>query len=75
MKRHMKGDGRMAPGTARWIRHTHLFRRDDYTCSACGASADGPYSVCPNCGASMSGSKYDPSWVDEMEMFDAIFDD
>lgn len=65
----------MAPKSARWIRHTHLFRGDDYTCSACGASAGRPYSACPRCGASMGGSKYDPSWVDDMETLDAIFDD
>ena len=27
------------------------------------------------CKASMSGSAYDPQWVDELEMLDAIFDD
>ena len=61
--------------TARWIRHTHLFARDDYECSACGTRASKPYRVCPRCGAPMKGARYDPSWVDEMEMFDAIFDD
>ena len=61
--------------SARWIRHTHLFRRDEYECSACHAYANKPHSVCPRCGTPMNGSKYDPSWVDEMEMFDAIFDD
>lgn len=60
---------------ARWIRHTHLFRKDDYECSACGFKADKPYRICPRCGMSMKGSKYDPSWVDEMEMMDAVFDD
>ena len=60
---------------ARWIRHTHLFRKDEYECSACGFKADKPYRICPCCGLLMKGSKYDPSWVDEMEMMDAIYDD
>ena len=61
--------------SARWIRRTHLFSRDDYECSACHARADKPYSACPNCHTPMSGSRYDSSWVDEIEMMDAIFDD
>ena len=70
-----EGDGRMK-ASARWIRRTHLFRRDEYVCSACKAIADEPAAACPACGAVMSGKqKYDPSWVDEMETFDAIFDD
>ena len=60
---------------AHWIQHTHLFRKDEYECSACGFKADKPYRICPSCGLPMKGSKYDPSWVDEMEMMDAIFDD
>lgn len=59
----------------RWIRHTHLFRKDEYECSACGFNTDKPYRVCPRCGLEMKGPKYDPSWVDEMEMMDAIYDD
>lgn len=61
--------------SARWIRHTHLFRSDDYECSACRARADKPYGACPKCGAPMNGTRHDPSWVDEMETLDAIFDD
>ena len=37
------------------------------------AESDAP--LCPQCGLPMKGSKYDPSWVDEMETIDAIFDD
>lgn len=33
------------------------------------------FKVYPHGGTSMKGSKYDPLWVDEMEMFDAVFDD
>lgn len=61
--------------TARWIRHTHVFRRDEYECSACGGQADRPYKTCPHCAAAMGGSEYDPSWVDELEIMDAIFGD
>ena len=60
---------------ARWIQRTHLFRKDEYDCSVCSFKGDKPYIVCPRCNAAMNGSKYDPSWVDEMEAFDAIFDD
>ncbi len=58
-----------------WIQHTHLFKKDEYECSACHAVYTKAYEVCPNCGAKMGRSKYDPSWVDEMEAFDAILGD
>ena len=61
--------------SARWIRHSHLFSADDYECSVCHARFKMPHGACPNCHTPMKGAKYDPSWVDEMEMFDAIFDD
>lgn len=61
--------------TAKWTQKTHLFLKDEYECSACGARTDKPYRTCPRCGLPMRGSKYDPSWVDEMEAIDAIFDD
>ncbi len=57
---------------ARWIRRSHLFRKDDYECSACGYRAKRPSAKCPRCGVPMRGEKYDRSWVDEMEEFDAI---
>ena len=60
---------------AHWIRHTHLFRSDEYICSACKASSEKPYTVCPACGAPMKKTKYDPSWVDEAEGLSAILDD
>ncbi len=60
---------------ARWIRHTHLFRKDEYECSACRFFADKPYRVCPRCFVPMKGSQCDPSWVDEIEAIDAILDD
>ena len=58
-----------------WIRRTHLFQKDEILCSACGFSAAKPQKVCPRCGAVMRGTKYDPSWVDEAAVFDAIFED
>ncbi len=61
--------------TAHWTQRTHMFRRDEYECSACGACSDRPYEVCPHCGAQMRGSKYDPSWVDEMAIIDMILED
>ena len=60
---------------AHWIRRTHLFRADEFICSACGASCQKPTASCPVCGATMTKVKYDPSWVDEAEGLSAILDD
>ena len=60
---------------AYWIHRTHLFRRDEFICSACRSVSNKPYEVCPGCGASMKKTKYDPSWVDEAEGLSAILDD
>ena len=61
--------------TAYWIQKTHLFRADEYICSACRAIYGELFSICPSCGAYMKKSKYDPSWVDEMEDMLAFLDD
>ncbi|MBP5159656.1 MAG: hypothetical protein ILP10_05090 [Lachnospiraceae bacterium] len=61
--------------SSRWIEHDHLFSQTEYECSNCGYRCDKPYVTCPNCGADMNGSKYDPQWVDEVEMMDMFFDD
>ena len=58
--------------TAHWIQKTHLLRRDEYICSACGRAAKKAYGNCPSCGADMRGKKYDPSWVDEAEILDMM---
>ena len=60
---------------AKWRKQTHLFRKDDYLCSACGARCPRAFKTCPNCGAIMQKTSYDPRWVDEMEDIHAIFDD
>ena len=65
----------MKKETARWIQRTHLFRDDEYECSSCGRKTEKPFQLCPCCGARMKGSEYDPSWVDEMELLDALFED
>ncbi len=65
----------MKKKTAHWVQRTHLFRKDEYVCSICGFRVDKPYATCPHCAVPMKGSEYDPSWVDEMEIVDAIFDD
>ena len=56
--------------TAYWIQKTHLFRADEFECSACGRRTDKPYVQCPHCERNMTKSKYDPSWVDEAEIMD-----
>ena len=60
---------------ARWTRKTHLFRSDEYTCSACKSVFSKPFMVCPACQSPMKETKYDPSWMDEAEMLSAIVDD
>ena len=57
------------------IKRERLFRADTYECSVCGAAMGKPAKACPKCGAQFTRSGYDPQWVDELEMFDAIFDD
>jgi len=59
----------------RWIRKEHLFSKDEYECSCCHAVFRSVSKTCPKCKASMKGYSSDPLWVDELEMFDAIFDD
>lgn len=65
----------MKKKNARWIHRTHLFRKDEYECSSCGYTSDKALRICPRCKKDMRGVEFDPSWVDEMEFFDAIFDD
>lgn len=60
---------------AYWIRKTHLFKADEFICSACGAFSGKPYKVCPSCGATMKRSKHEASWVDEAEELSALLDD
>ena len=61
--------------TAKWIEKTHLFRPDEYVCSACGASFRKPAPACPHCGVKMNGGKYDPHHIDELEAMDMLFGD
>ena len=65
----------MRKKTSKWIKKTRLFRSDVYVCFSCGFSAARPSRTCPGCGAVMKGTRYDPTWVDEMEMIDAFLDD
>ena len=61
--------------TAHWTQRTHLFRVDEFICSACRRVSDKPYKICPACGAVMKKAKYDASWVDEAEGLSAVLDD
>ncbi len=60
---------------ANLIRHTHLFSKDEFICSACGYRADKRYNPCPRCGAVIKGIRSDMKWFDEMEEYDMIFED
>lgn len=61
--------------TGCWTREAKLFAADEYVCSSCGYKGKKMLAACPECNARMKGSKYDPKWIDELEMPDAIFDD
>ena len=60
---------------AGWTQKTHLFKADEYICSACGVSCGKPAKNCPCCGAKMKNGRYEASWVDEAEALSAILDD
>ena len=60
---------------ASWTQKTHLFKADEYICSACGASFGKPAKNCPRCGAKMKNGRYEASWVDEAGALSAILDD
>ncbi len=64
----------MKEKTAHWTKHTHLFRRDEYICSACRHISDRPREKCPGCGAAMKGVRKDTHWIDEMEAADSVID-
>ena len=57
-----------------WIQKTHLFRKDEFICSACGCKAKKAYRYCPACGSYMIKVRYDASWVDEAEFMDMMWD-
>lgn len=61
-----------APKKAYWTQRTHLFRADEFICSACKHVAAGPKKKCPYCGAIMKNTKYDPNWVDEIEFMEGF---
>lgn len=71
----MKDMMTMMSKDAYWIQRTHVFRRDEYVCSACGCIEEKPSAYCPRCGAKMKKTKYTASWVDEMEAADIFFND
>ena len=60
------------PPAAAWIKHKHLFGSDKYECSACRSQFKMKAAICPNCGARMTKTKFDPKRIDETEMFDII---
>ena len=64
----------MQNNKAHWVLYTHLFSPDEYECPVCGATTKQQSDVCPCCGSSMSGEKYDPSWVDKAAMMDTILE-
>ena len=60
---------------AHWIRRSHLFRADEYICSACRRVSSRPLQTCPSCGSDMKKVRSDASWVDEAEGLSALLDE
>ena len=56
-------------GRAQWIRKAHLLRQDEFVCSACGHTQSRKTDTCPACGSRLSGTKRDPVWAEEAELF------
>lgn len=54
-----------------WIRQEHMWGKDTYMCSHCKAVYMEQMPVCPKCKYEMKKkSKYDPTWIDEMQDYD-----
>ena len=58
-----------------WIHEAHVFRADVFRCSVCGAEYKKMSKTCAKCGSRMKKLRYDPQWVDELEMLYAMLDD
>ena len=55
-----------------WIRHKKLLGRTYYECARCRKCYREAYDACPNCGAVMGETLYDPlEWIDKIEEMDA----
>lgn len=61
--------------TAHCTQRTHLYRADEFICSACRHVSGKPYNVCTTCRAVMKKARYDANWVAEAEGLSAILDD
>lgn len=68
-------DGGLEVKTAHVTQQTHILKQDEYICSNCGYKSLSPFTKCPSCKAQIIKSKYDPTWVDEIEMMDIFFGD
>ena len=58
-----------------WTQITHFLKKDEYQCSNCGNMFYKPYAICPACGVKMKKVKYEPTWVDEADEYDMLFED
>lgn len=58
-----------------WIHEAKIFSADTYVCSVCGSKFSKMTSSCPKCSSRMKKSRYDPKWIDELEAYDALFED
>ena len=61
--------------TGYWKHEAHMFKADEFICSECGSGFGKMSSQCPRCKARMKKTKYDPKWIDELEAYDALFED
>ena len=58
-----------------WKMQEHLDGNVTYQCSRCKTIFANREAFCPKCFSENKKVSHDPVWVDEMEAFDAIFDD
>jgi Zn finger protein HypA/HybF involved in hydrogenase expression len=58
-----------------WKVQEHLSGDATFQCSRCKGVFQNREAFCPKCHSENKKVSYDPVWVDEIEMMDAIFDD
>lgn len=68
----MKLYGKYKGKNAARVKREHLFGETDFACSLCRGPITVKDTVCPRCGATLSGEKNDPVWIDEKADYDEM---
>ena len=58
-----------------WKKQEHMSGEITWQCSRCKSVFQHREAFCPKCHSENKKTSYDPAWVDEMEAYDALFDD